>query len=196
MRRTVIHLFVLVLASSSLFAQAKKPARPAHKPAEATAEQKQQFADDQEAINTLHDRDIKASMSLDEPALEALWTDDIVTMHPGGPAVVGKAANIARLQEGIEQMKAQEVMAYDEEFKEVRILGDWAYEWGTITGRTKPFSGGEETSYRFNIVRVLKREPDGSWKIARSIYNNAEGAPVKAPEAPKPAADDKNKLKD
>ena len=148
-----------------------------------------------QAISSLHNQDIEASMSLDEPALESLWTDDIVTMHPGAPAIVGKAANIAKLQAGIERLKNQEVLAYNEEFQEIRIQGDWAYEWGTITGRTRPFSGGDEASYRFNVMRVLQRQPDGSWKIARSIYNDAEPhAAPKAEEKPKP--DDKNKLKD
>ena len=100
-------------------------------------QQRQQFAEDQEAINALHDKDIQASMALDEPALESLWTDDIVTIHPGGPPVVGKAANVARLKESIEQMRSLDVLAYNEEFQEIRIDGDVAYEWGTITGRTR-----------------------------------------------------------
>jgi ketosteroid isomerase-like protein len=189
-------IVALVLASLAMAQTAKKTTRaPQRRPVAASSESKQQLQDDMEAISTLHKRDIEASMALDEPVLESLWTDDIVTMHPGAPAVVGKAANVAKLQAGIEQMKGQEIMAYNEEFQEVRIEGDWAYEWGTITGRTRPFSGGNESAYRFNVMRILQRQPDGSWKVARSIYNDAE-APAAAKPAEEKKPDDKNKLKD
>jgi ketosteroid isomerase-like protein len=187
---------ILVLASLATAQTAKQTTRAPHRrPTAASSESKQQLQDDMEAISTLHNKDIQASMALDEPVLESLWTDDIVTMHPGAPAVVGKAANIAKLQAGIEQMKGQDIMAYNEEFQEVRIQGDWAYEWGTITGRTRPFSGGNESAYRFNVMRILQRQPDGSWKVARSIYNDAE-PPVAAKPAEEKKPDDKNKLKD
>ena len=196
MRRTSLLLSIVLVACLPCFAQTKRPARaPQRHAGTASPQEKQQLQDDMEAISALHNKDIQASMALDEPVLESLWTDDVVSMHPGSPAIVGKAANVARLQAGIEGMKSQEVLAYDEEFQEVRIQGDWAYEWGTVTGRTRPFAGGNETSYRFNIMRILQRQPDGSWKVARSIYNDT--APMTAPKAEeKPKTDDKNKLKD
>lgn len=196
MRRFSVLLFIALIASLPCFAQSKQTTRtPQRRPTTASPQEKQQLQDDMEAISSLHNKDIEASMSLDEPTLESLWTDDIVTMHPGAPAIVGKEANVAKLQAGIERLKSQEVLAYNEEFQEIRIQGDWAYEWGTITGRTRPFSGGDEFAYRYNAMRILQRQPDGSWKIARSIYNDAEPhAAPKTEEKPKP--DDKNKLKD
>jgi ketosteroid isomerase-like protein len=182
---------LLVVTASS--AQTGKRATQ-HRPAPSAA-QNQQLQDDMQAINSLHNKDIEASLALDEPVLESLWTDDVVTMHPGSPPIVGKAANVERLKAGIEQMKSQEVLAYNEEFQEIRIQGDWAWEWGSITGRTRPFSGGNEASYQFNVMRVLERQPDGNWKVARSIYNDA--APLAAPKPEeKPKQDERNKLKD
>lgn len=196
--RTLQILFALLIVASFAFAQAKRPeSSPSPKHAlPQTVEQKQQIQDDMEAIQSLHNKDIDASMALDENALESLWTDDIVTMHPAQPPVMGKAANIAKLQADIEQMKGQEILAFNEEWQEVRIAGDWAYEWGTISGRTRPYNERSETSYRYNAVRILQRQPDGSWKIARSIYNDAlPTAPPKPIEKPQEKKDD-NKLKD
>jgi ketosteroid isomerase-like protein len=187
-----IALIVFLVVTASL-AQTKRPTQ--RKPA-ASAAQSRQLQDDMQAINSLHNKDIEASLALDEPVLESLWTDDIVTMHPGTPPIVGKAANVEKLKAGIEQMKNQEVMAYNAEFQEVRIQGDWAYEWGAITGRTRPFSGGNETSYHFNVMRILQRQPDGSWKIARSIYNDATPPAAPKPPEEKPKQDERNKLKD
>jgi ketosteroid isomerase-like protein len=189
-------LFAVLLFASFASAQAKRPASsPKHTPPQSAA-QKQQLQDDMEAIQSLHNKDIEASMALDENALESLWTDDIVTMHPGQPPVVGKAANIAKLQAGIEQMKGQEILAYNEEWQEIRIAGDWAYEWGSITGRTHPYNERNEVSYRYNAVRILQRQPDGSWRIARSIYNDAQPAAAPKPEEKPEQKKDENKLKD
>ncbi len=189
-------LFAILLLTSVTFGQAKHSASPQKRPAAPSAEQKQQLEDDMEAIQALHNKDIEASMALDEGALEALWTDDIVTMHPGEPPVVGKAANVAKLQAGIEQMKGQEILAYNEEWQEVRIAGDWAYEWGAITGRLHPYNDRNETSYRYNAIRILQRQPDGSWKIARSIYNDANPTTPKPVEQKPEQKKDDNKLKD
>jgi uncharacterized protein (TIGR02246 family) len=162
---------------------------------EASTAQKQQFADDQQAINALHDKDIQASLALDADALESLWADDIVTIAPGGPPVVGKAANRAELDKHIEQMRSTEILAYNEQFQEIQVVGDWAFEYGTITGRTRPFKGGQEQQLQFNVMRILKRQPDTTWRIARSIYNDATPVPT-TPEQPKSKKDDRNKLED
>lgn len=193
MRISTITLSMLLALSSFSFTQSAKR-KPTTRPASSTTQK--QLSEDMQAINDLHDRDIRASIALDANALESLWTEDIVTMHPGGPPIVGKAANVKKLREGIEQMKSQEILAYNEEFQEVRIEGDYAFEWGVITGRTHPFAGGQESTYRFNVMRVLKREPDGSWKISRSIYNDQLPiAPPKPAEQPK-QQEEKNKLKE
>jgi len=194
--RSLQILFAILLLTTVTVAQAKHTVPSQKRTAAPSAEQKQQLQDDMEAIQSLHSKDIEASMALDENALESLWTDDIVTMHPGQPPVVGKAANIAKLQAGIEQMKGQEILAFNEEWQEIRIAGDWAYEWGAITGRMHPYNERNEVSYRYNAVRILQRQPDGSWKIARSIYNDAQPSAAPKPEEKPEQKKDDNKLKD
>jgi len=195
--RSLSSILVILLLACLAAGQSARRSASSQRQSASTSQAKQQLQDDMEAIQALHNKDIEASLALDEGALESIWTDDIVTMHPGAPAVVGKAANIEKLQAGIEQMKGQEILAYNEQFQEVRIDGDWAYEWGTISGRTRPFTGGNESSYHFNVMRILQRQPDGSWKVARSIYNDAEPpAPQKAEEEKPQPKKDENKLKD
>jgi uncharacterized protein (TIGR02246 family) len=188
--RRIAVLAILLIAIPS-FAQTKRSTRRS----EATPAQKQQFADDQEAINALHDKDIQASLALDADALQSLWADDIVTIAPGGPPIVGKAANRAALDKHIEEMRSTEILAYNEQFQEIQVVGDWAFEYGTITGRTRPFKGGQEQQLQFNVMRILKRQPDTTWRIARSIYNDATPVPT-TPEQPKSKKDDRNKLED
>jgi len=185
--------FILIVLACLTPAAAQRRQRAVHPQSE--AEQQQQIQDDKAAIEKLHDADIQASLALDTTALESLWTDDIVTMAPGGPALVGREANAKKLEDEVTKLKSTQVLAFDEQWQEVRIAGDWAYEWGTMSGRLQPFAGGKETDYRLNVMRILNRQADGTWKIARSIYNDAI-PPEKPLEKPKPEEPKKDRLKD
>lgn len=155
------------------------------------------MADDKAAIEKLHEEDIQASLALDVPKLEALWTNDIVTMAPGAPPVVGRDANERKLEADAAKMKSMQILAFDEQWQEVRIQGDWAYEWGSMSGRLQPFAGGAETEYKYNVVRILNRQADGTWKIARSIFNSAKPEEQPKPaEPPKQEEEKKDRLKD
>jgi ketosteroid isomerase-like protein len=116
-------------------------------------------------------------------------------MAPGGPAVVGRAANNKKLEDAAEKLRATEILAFDEQWQEIRIQGDWAYEWGSMSGRMHPFAGGKEIDYKLNVMRVLNRQPDGTWKIARSIYNDATPDANSSLEPAKPE-EKKDRLKE
>jgi len=195
MRHSSLFLSTALLVLCATPAVAQKKQRTTTRPPQTSAEQQQQLEDDKAAIQKLHDKDIEASLALDVPKLEALWTDDIVTMAPDGPAVVGRDANDKKLEAGADQLKSMEILAFDEQWQEIRIEGDWAYEWGTMSGRMRPFAGGKEINYLMNVMRILNRQPDGTWKIARSIYNDARPLPTPA-EPPKPKEPKKDPLKD
>jgi len=64
-----------------------------------------------------------------------------------------------------------EVLEYVLDFEEVKFLGDYAFEWGTIRGATRPKSSGEIEYSTYKVMRILKKQPDGEWKVHRSIWN-------------------------
>ena len=133
-------------------------------------------ASDLEAINQLHQRDVEASKAWDIETLVSLWTDDIVSIPQYGDAVVGKEANRNALLKLKQASSDIDIVEYDLSFKEVKVTGDWAYEWGTFSGTVKPKDGGETSKSSGKLFRVLKREADGSWKVARtmSTYDSDE----------------------
>jgi hypothetical protein len=49
-----------------------------------------------------------------------------------------------------------------------------AFEWGYFTASFVESSGGEEKRLRGKLLRVLKKQPDGSWKAARAMWNTSE----------------------
>jgi uncharacterized protein (TIGR02246 family) len=126
---------------------------------------------DREAIDELRRRDIEASKSLDVEALISLWTDDCVMLSPDGPPTRGKAAMRAHAARLVEYARKMEVVEYEEIFEELQILGDTAVEWGIIRGAERPRTGGDLQRSQYQVMRVLKRQPDGRWLVHRSIFN-------------------------
>jgi len=138
----------------------------------ACASKKDGMSADMKAINALHQQDMEASKKWDVDTLASLWTDDIVTLSQGEPPLIGKDANrnsILRLREASRDLQ---VADYILSFNEVKIAGDWAFEWGTYSGTVKPVDGGEAVRTTGKVMRVLKKDPDGSWKVARAMYDS------------------------
>ena len=122
-------------------------------------------------IEKLHQTDMAAAKVYDIETLSTLWTDDCVLLQPGQEPISGREALWAYMQANLEEQKQYEITEYVQEFEEVKILGDWAYEWGTFHGAYRPVSGGEIIRERARLFRILKRQPDGSWKCARAIWH-------------------------
>jgi len=139
-------------------------------------------AEDQAGIQELDDKEIKANLALDIQALELLWDPEIVTMPPGHTALTGMEANRAYLEQEAKAMENFQILGYEQTWQEVRIIGDYAYQFGTVQTRVSPMNPGPETDTTYNMMRILKRQPDDSWRIYRAIWNNA--TPPKAPEKP------------
>ena len=131
---------------------------------------------DLDAINTLHQRDMEASKKWDIDTLVTLWTDDIVTLSEGGPPMIGKDANRAAMLRMRDENRDVQISDYILSFNEVKIVGDWAFEWGTYSGTVTPVAEGESVRSTGKVIRVLKKEADGSWKIARAMYNTDDQA--------------------
>ncbi len=141
---------------------------------------------DLKAIEELHKRDIAANKAYDIETLTSLWTDDVVTMPPATPPIVGKKANHDMLVAAEPMAKLVDILDYKQDWKELQILGEYAYEWGIFSSVVKGKQGSPEPlKSEFRVMRILKRQPDGSWKVHRSIWNSAP-----PPETPQPKAED------
>jgi uncharacterized protein (TIGR02246 family) len=126
---------------------------------------------DREKIEELHQTDTKASMANDVDTLLSLWTDDGVMIRPGGEPVIGKKALTQAMGSYREQLKNITITQYVIDFKEVTIIGDHAYEWGEFHHKyfTKD-NPGKEFEQKGRLMRILRRQPDGQWKVARAIW--------------------------
>jgi len=121
-------------------------------------------------IEALRRRDVEASLRLDGEALASLWTDDAVGLAPGKPPTRGMAAMRAHLAGLTAARQALEILDYREDFEETLVFGDTAVEWGAISGSERDRKSGAVTASRFHVMRILRRQPDGSWRVHRSIF--------------------------
>lgn len=58
---------------------------------------------------------------------------------------------------------------YVVDVEEITIAGDYAFEWGTYRGSVRPGAGGDVMPYSGKLMRILQRQPDGSWKMHRTM---------------------------
>jgi ketosteroid isomerase-like protein len=173
--RFALTAFIIIALSAAAAPQARR-SRPPAKPQQPSQEA------DRKAIEDLHQRDIAASLAFDIDKLVSLWDDNIVAMPPSSAPLVGVEANRAYLARNREKMANVDILAYEEQWDEVRILGDYAYEYGSIRSRMRGADARQETAMAFNVMRVLKRQPGGDWKVYRTMWNDR--GPAEPPTPP------------
>lgn len=128
------------------------------------------------AIRADSDRFLVAYNAQDLAAFEAFYTDDAIALVPEGPPVTGKDAVIALQAAGFEHYDAVQTSTTDE----VAVFGDHALAWGTWEETQTPKAGGPEELLKGKWLVVYKRQPDGSWKTWRWMWNQDTSAPPSA----------------
>jgi uncharacterized protein (TIGR02246 family) len=107
----------------------------------------------------------------DVDALLSLYADQPVLMPQGQAVVTGKDA-IRRLYEAV----VKEVTIKSEStLMEVEASGDWGYFWSAYRITATPKAGGAVSESEGKSVFIVKRQPDGAWKITRLIDNSSRG---------------------
>lgn len=122
-------------------------------------------------IEELHETDMRASREGDYRTLRSLMSDDAVVLPPGGRQIRGREA----LDRSFAAMSAAEspteVLEYRFDWQEIRVLGDYAFEWGYIHGKERHRETGAVRAELYHVMRILQRQPDGAWKVHRTIWN-------------------------
>jgi uncharacterized protein (TIGR02246 family) len=125
-----------------------------------------------EAIRQVISGIIRADNAGDAAAVMSFYADDSVLLPPNDSPVVGKDAIRSRYEEGFRHFRFDISSTSDE----TRVFGEWAFDRGTTSGRTIPKESDAARQVHDKYVMILHREVNGSWKIARLIWNRAEPA--------------------
>lgn len=124
------------------------------------------------AVEKLHQEDIAVTLTQDPKGLVDIWTEDAVRYAPGSPPVVGKLAIAADNEKNRAQYPGLKVLSYVPKYLNIQIEDGSACEWGGFEAKIKYSSESSPVSVHYNdVLRVLRRQSDGSWKFAVLLWN-------------------------
>jgi len=105
----------------------------------------------------------------------AMYTDDAVRMPPGAPAYAGKEAIEEAFRGFFEEFSSEGTWPTKE--AEIVVADGWAFHRDTYTARHTPVAGGEVIEESGKVLVIWQKQPDGSWKHAREIWNRDNPPP-------------------
>jgi ketosteroid isomerase-like protein len=114
-----------------------------------------------------------AQIGGDFDAWMSSFAEDAIVMLPNAPALTDKLA-IRRWNAPIfEQFDLHE----ESDFREVEVAGDWGYIRAHWIWTQTPKGGGKSVKDTGYSIWIVRRQPDGSWKITRGIFNSENPIP-------------------
>lgn len=162
---------VVAIAGAALQACASK-AEPPAQAGQANTE------NDVAAINAAQDRELAMAATGNADSMATVVTSDAELMPPNEPAVHGLDA----VKKWAETMFSQASLSGRYTSSDVTVSGDLAVARYTGELTITPKAGGAPVTERIKGIHVMKRQPDGSWKIAQDVWNS--DAPAVAASLP------------
>jgi uncharacterized protein (TIGR02246 family) len=125
---------------------------------------------DRAAIDRGHEAFLAGMRANDCNALLPLLTEDVVFAPPNTPTASGLDGVRQWCEPIFKQVKTTAVTVSD---RDVVLAGDWAIEHGNFDWTVAPIAGGPEQREQGRFVAVYRRQPDGTWKLTRDIWNSS-----------------------
>ena len=119
-------------------------------------------------IHELWDEYASALIAGDRERWISSWTLGGIEMPAAGPLLSGAGQIGAACRPVMDLFDTQ--MAVSPEY--VRILGDYAYSYGSYKHVLTPKEGGESINYAGLFLTILEKQTCGSWKIAVACFNH------------------------
>lgn len=126
--------------------------------------------DDVAAIRKLYADNAAALSAGDLSAMAKWYESDAIQLPPNSPALIGWDAIGSTLKGELEGI----TVAATIEVVEVCTADHWAFARGRYRMVTTPQGGGDEEVTIGNWLDILRRQPDNSWKIARSSWSTGD----------------------
>ena len=124
------------------------------------------------AIDALNQKEADACRTMNNDLAKTLWAEDGVDLIQGLQPMVGKKAISDWLDSLAPQLKGAKMEYCTIDWRDLKISGDWAYEWGItrqkidLPAPQKPFESEGK------MLLILKRQPDSAWKVEVESWNS------------------------
>lgn len=133
---------------------------------ETPAEEAPSTEADIEAIKNVIQQEITAVNAGDLESFLEVFAPDVEIIPPNQPAVRGEQAR--QWARNFMGQVAIQVAYSNEEFT---VAGDIGVHRCSLDATFSPKDGGDSIQERGAGIHILRRQPDGSWKIAWDIWN-------------------------
>ena len=130
-------------------------------------------ASDVEAITATGKDFLVALRGNDLDGIVGFYTPDAVLMPPNHEAVRGSEEIRGWFGKVLESFTIE---AFNTTQEEVVVAGGWAFRRGTFDWTLEARDSGEQLRPRSKFLQIWERQDDGSWRVARGIWNNNDPA--------------------
>jgi len=131
-------------------------------------------AEDVAAIKSLFGKQAAALAAGDAAGVTAVFADNGVMLPPNRGPMAGKEAIRWGLRLAFDLFAAK----ISGESAEIEVAGQWAYARRTYTATLTAKTGGEQMDVVASWLDILKRQPDGSWKVHLEMVNSDRPLPA------------------
>ena len=133
---------------------------------------------DVDAIKALGREYFEAAGAADVNRCSVTMAPDVVVMPPGRQSIVG----LEQLRRLSADYHATYEVKYTLSYEEVSVAGDIAVARATATGTRTSRSDSSVEKLQWRNLWVLRRQPDGSWKFWRIMFNSPSAVDLQARE--------------
>jgi uncharacterized protein (TIGR02246 family) len=124
-------------------------------------------------IEAWNQKYIAAHLRIDNAAILAMWQEDGVSLLQGMDPIQGKEAIGKFFDQAVAQIAGYHMKTMEIDFREIQVLGDWAYEWGIEHQVLEAPPGKEAFDGRGNILLILHKNSNGEWEIKQEMWSAA-----------------------
>jgi ketosteroid isomerase-like protein len=135
-------------------------------------------ASDEAALRQALDIEMNAANAADAAEWASVYTQDAIVLRPHAPAVEGRET----IQQWLTTLPS--ISNAQGEVNEIFGYGDFAYTRGTYSMTFSIPGVAMPIDERGKFLQIFRKQGDGSWKMAREIYNSDLPLPTPAPPIP------------
>ncbi len=95
------------------------------------------------------------------------FTEDGIYLWPDAPSIEGQEELRNWFRNRFEKVNVR----LENITEEIEVCGDWAFERGTYVAHIELKERDEANTVYGKYINILRKQADGSWKIARRIRN-------------------------
>jgi ketosteroid isomerase-like protein len=122
---------------------------------------------EKQRVESAVDAEVNAIADDDIDGYLAVLAEDALFLPPGLPSLSGEKLR-AWLREFLEGWRIEWLGFHH---NETEVAGDLAFHRYSYSWRLEPKTGGELQVAHGKGLHILRRAKDGSWKIAREVWN-------------------------